>query len=534
MVYALAHFMLLPVNSISLLLFIVIITMSFRRVLSVRAKPSYGIFLERKGGGMLYWRVAKVVSFLVMVLCNNAFADSPVVTKQSVASVSKSAVTSPVFVYPTNTTLPHEYIETGVLFVYNEHILDYFDGDIQKLTQFIDASIEHNNQAFVNSNIPIKRVVTGLLYLSADDIWSANDAYTDRLHALAAWQQTSTGQKLKTQYQYSYLVSLAGYASSQNETTMLGQAFVGDNVSWISPYSKSSDSWLERTLAHELGHNDGFKHSSEGAADEGAHIARFDAAGYQCGAHSSIMHISGLRIEPFFSDAHINLTDKNTDIICGQVGQANSAQVYRDFARTNVPNAKATFSNLLPTRPKSGVVSMHTNAVSVTKDQNITIEVIFEGADGGDSVNLIMQNGTASMRDYQHQIISIVHDGLHDVYAVTVPTYTANINQDTEFSSYELRYPNGVTIDDENASITVTIIDNSNTDSQAPQPSLNAGQAQQPVLDNTSVSAAAPNTSNLVVSVSNDESRSGGSVSGMLILLLWLVTSARLITRHGC
>lgn len=400
-----------------------------------------------------------VVVLCALVLTSSSFADSPVFSKQKSSSALKSAATENGFIYPVPTLDESDFIETGVMFVYNDHILNYFNGDSEKLLSFINANIEHNNQAFVNSNIPLKRVVSGLIHVDSNDIWSSSDTYTDRLHALASWQRTDAGEQIKQQRQYSYLVSLAGYQTSEVETTMLGQAFVGDNVSWVSPFNTDPTLWIERTLSHELSHNDGFKHASSDYKDGGSYVARYDAAGYQCGSHGSIMYVSGLRTEPFFSDAEIQLEDKEQVINCGAVGEANAAQVYRDLLTTTFANSESTFKNIQPTRLKTGVVSIHENVSVAMEGYNIEFDIVFEGADAGDSINFVARQGTADLDDFQSTIGTVTHDGVNNVYTISMPTRVDNVDEALEYFSFELVYPNGVTIDSENSSIQASIFD---------------------------------------------------------------------------
>lgn len=408
---------------------------------------------------MFSMRMKSVVALSALVLTSSSLADSPVFSKAKTANAVQQSANESGFVYPNSNLHESDFIETGVLFVYNDHILDYFNGDSEKLLNFVNANIAHNNQAFVNSNIPIRRVVSGLVRVESNEIWSTNDTYTDRLHALASWQRSSTGQQFKQQNKYSYLVSLAGYQKSPEETTMLGQAFVGDNVSWISPFNTNENAWIDRTLAHELSHNDGFKHASTDYPEGGAHVARYDASGYLCGSHGSIMHISGLRTEPFFSDADIHLEENEQDIKCGTVGEANAAQVYRDLLTSTFANSEGTFKNIQPTRLKTGVVSIHENVSVAIEGYNIEFDIVFEGADKGDSVNFIARQGSADLHDFESTIGSVTHDGINNVYTISMPINTDNIDEAIEHFSYELVYPNGVTIDSEKASVQVSIFD---------------------------------------------------------------------------
>ncbi|MFT6737370.1 MAG: hypothetical protein ACJA0G_001509 [Kangiellaceae bacterium] len=408
---------------------------------------------------MLFMLIKSVVSICALVLVTNSFANSLFIPEQRTSNSMQSSVTAKGFIYPVPTLNESDFIETGVLFVYNDHILDYFNGDSEKLLDYVNANIEHNNQAFVNSNIPLKRVVSGLIRVESDDLWSSQDSYTERLHALARWQRTQTGKQIKQQRQNSYLVSLAGLQISTDVTAMLGQAFVGDDVSWISPFNTDADLWIERTLSHELSHNDGFKHATDDYIDGEAYVARYDAAGYKCGSHGSIMHVSGLRTEPFFSDADIQREEQDDVINCGAVGEANAAQVYRDLLTTTFANSESTFKNIQPTRLKTGVVSIHENVSVAMEGYNIEFDIVFEGADAGDSVNFVARQGTAGLEDFISTIGSVTHDGINNVYTISMPTLTDNLDEALEHFSYELVYPNGVSIDSANASIQASIFD---------------------------------------------------------------------------
>lgn len=482
-------------------------------------------------------RIKSVVAICALVLAGDSFADSfaeaLLLPAQKSSNTAHTAATATGFIYPDATLTESDFIETGVMFVYNNHILDYFDGDSEKLLNYVNASIDHNNQAFINSNIGLKRVVSGLVYVNEDELWSASDAYTDRLHKLAAWQRTQTGQQLKQQHRYSYLVSLAGFQTSANEETMLGQAFVGDNVSWISPFNTSADSWLERTLAHELSHNDGFKHANTGQDDHGPLIARFDAAGYQCGSHGSIMYVSGLRTEPFFSDADIHIDQNDKVEGCGAVGEANAAQVYRDLLKTTFANAQATFANIQTTRPQTGVVSIHENVSLALEGQNIQFDIIFEGANAGDSINYVARQGSAGLDDFQSTIGFIVHDGINNVYSVSIPTHTDNEDEQSETFELELVYPNGVSIDSINSSIQASIFDKNDNagyvESTTSAVSVEEDASVQVTISSVGGKSSAISASNPAGtgSIADTDGAGGGSLNMFWSLLLLMVISVQ-------
>ncbi len=150
---------------------------------------------------MLSMQIKSVVALCALVLVSSSFADSPVILKQKASNSMKSSVATPRFIYPAPILNESDFIETGVLFVYNDHILDYFNGDSEKLLDYVHANIEHNNQAFITSNIPLKRVVSGLIRVESDDVWSSQDSYTECLDAVAL-SLKHTGPRRRTTHSH--------------------------------------------------------------------------------------------------------------------------------------------------------------------------------------------------------------------------------------------------------------------------------------------------------------------------------------------
>lgn len=365
------------------------------------------------------------------------------------------------FIYPSSLLENSDYVETGILFVYNQHILDFFGGDAERLLTYIDASINYNNSAFSSSNIPLKRVVSGLINADEQlvDYLSDDTSYIARLETLAEFQNTANGIKLANDTQYSYLVGLAGFEALEDQSPIVGLSYLSGNVSWISPYTNNELTWSQRTLAHELGHNDGFRHSSEDHQGQEEYLASTQATGYQCGEYASVMHISGDRSEAFFSDPDINLITNQEQHTCGVAGEANSAQVYRDLAASLNEQQQRSINNIVSTRTKSGFVGIYKNESLVAEGQTLSFDVIFSGAEQGDSVNLVVRQGSAGLDDFKSEIMHVSHNGNDNVYRIYVETKSDELSEESESLSIELIYPNGVLIDETATSAQGTIVD---------------------------------------------------------------------------
>ena len=132
------------------------------------------------------------------------------------------------FAYPVPSITQQDLIETGVLFVYNDHILNFFGNDPEKLLEYVNQAVEYNNRAFANSNIPVKRVVSGLVYADGVDLpfWPNDASYNERLDGLTALQSSAAGLALANNTQYSYLVGLAGFEALENEAPIVGLSFL--------------------------------------------------------------------------------------------------------------------------------------------------------------------------------------------------------------------------------------------------------------------------------------------------------------------
>lgn len=458
----------------------------------------------------------------------------PITTSSSTHSVKPANDRG--FIYPESFLRDEDRIQTSILFVYNDHILSFFDGDAERVADYVQAVIDFNNQAFINSNIPITRTVAGLIHADKNDyapikLWSNDDTYVQRLDALTNYQATQEAQELSDLLQYSYLVGLAGFEVLQGQMPILGLSHLSSNVSWISPHTTNESSWSPRTLAHELGHNDGFRHSSDDHLKHMDYLARHDATGHRCGDYASIMSISGTRNEPFFSDTEINLETEAKLVTCGEYDKANSAQVYRDLATTDIRDSQGTFSNLVAARENSGVVGVYGNTTSIEEGQSATFDVIFEGADRGDAVNLVVKKQTADKTDFESKIVQIIHNGIDDVYTVTVETYSDENIEGEESFKVELMFANGVSIDKQNATSNAWISDASVTSVVAVElPAQTVNNAQSSGESSSSSSAPATNTVSTVIAAESQTGTtetSGGSVSFFSTLLIALIIVRR-------
>ena len=393
--------------------------------------------------------------------------------------------------------------------------------------EYINAGIDFNNEAFYNSNIPLKRSVAGVLHADEAglEFWSRNDTYVERLDALTDFQATSQSEQLADSLQYSYLVGLAGFERLEGQDAIVGLSHLAGNVSWISPYTNETATWSARTLAHELGHNDGFRHTTTDHEHHHDYLARHDGTGFKCGKYASIMNISGTRTEPFFSDTQVSLLENGNQTPCGEMDVANSAQVYRDLANNKIRNAQDTFRNLVPVRQTSGFVSVLENINSVQEGQNLVFDVVFDGAEKGDSVSLVVKQKTADKSDFESKLVHIMHNGTDNVYAISVGTKSDDESESTEVLEVELVFANGVQIDENQRTSQGEIVDSN--DSSFSSDSVNAQvNASTTPVNNSTATNSTNVTAQEPVQV-NETAAQGGSTSTIVLMLLTAVLLGR-------
>lgn len=381
-----------------------------------------------------------------------------------------------------------EVTQTGVLFFYTQDLLDYFEGDITKIYDFVDSSIEVNNTAFENGGIGLRRVVAGVLpmpdrFVDADmynsDIGSATTYFGWGITGVESYhdfyEDDELGQRVRRsgqkalldemygQYGASYYVALARrYVAPsedvESEYSWVGLAMRGGELSVVTPYGNEKHEIT--ILAHELGHNDGLRHNEE--VEEGiGHMGPY-AAGYFCDNNYSLMDTRGFSYneDHFFSD--MNHTDTSTGEACGKMDVADAALSYRAVIDAGwIAEKKEVFANLRDVNERKGYASIQFDDVVFNEAEGaITGTVLWEGLSPEDNASL-----EVVVSDYQEANIADFYGPAYANVQYTgeiTSSFSIPLANDDEFEidknvTFALRSPNGVNLDESMTEATVAI-----------------------------------------------------------------------------
>jgi len=367
------------------------------------------------------------------------------VTKQSTATASDNS-----FTYPTQTHLESDAIVNDVVFFHTLDMLDYFDNDYEMLVDYVQRSIDVNNNAFRRQDIALRRNIAGIVLLPEDSEYKDTRNKNDRLFRLKK-EYLNPDYGYQFHYDVSYVVALNRY--HKDIVSSLGAAWMGDKYSWISPTEQNA---TERTLAHELGHNDGLAHDSEAAGQNGAIMLTDYAIGAKCDSFVSIMKSgSGDRSELFFSSPIVK-SDKGTD--CGKDEEEDSARAYRQAVEYGIRESIRPFKNNKPSREKTGTVSLSFPNTVINEGDDLTVEVYWSGSELGDVVQVLTRKGTADTEDFTSTLRSVYYNGEDDVSRFVIPTKDDNIYERDEIFIIEAINPHGVSIEEETARTTITMV----------------------------------------------------------------------------
>lgn len=349
------------------------------------------------------------------------------------------------FTYPDITHLESEATVNDVVFFYPSEMLDEFDGDAEKLVNYVQTSVEMNNFAFRRQDIPLRRKVAGVVAIPSQ---LSYDVEGDREKRLYDLRNLYTDSRYNYNYYYdvSYVVAITPHI--MEAVNSIGSAEVGGKFSWISPYNTDEP---ERTLAHELGHNDGFTHTREEYDESNTKGLRFSeySNGTSCGSYSSIMKDgSGDRSEGFFSSP---LVTNAQGVECGHYDEADSARSYIEAVADHIPNQKPPFSNNKPSREATGTASVSLVSSVVDEGQPIVIDVFWSGAELGDSVQVLTRKGTADIKDFRSSLRSVYYDGENDVSRIEIQTRDDSDFELDETMEIALVFPHGVELADNNS-----------------------------------------------------------------------------------
>jgi hypothetical protein len=347
------------------------------------------------------------------------------------------------FTYPEMTHLESEAVVHDVLFFYTQDMVDYFEGDLESLVSYAEDAVEINNEAFRRQDIPLRRKIVGIIEFPEDSGYSDEDDGSLRLQKLSATFNKEEN-RFSDFFNASYVVAFNRYYPEI--ASPIGLAYLGGKYSWISPYRNQPAS---RTLAHELAHNDGFAHNEESYQEYSDYTKQHSvyaeyAAGAPCGDFASIMSPASLsRAENFFSSPLV--TDED-GVECGTDNVADSARAYREAAKDEALNMTGTFDNNMPTKEATGTVSLSVISNEVQEGEPVEIEVLWNGAEYGDTVMVIARQGTAGIDRFQTSLLPAIYEE-NVPSTLTIETFDNDTFELDETFTLELVYPNGVSID---------------------------------------------------------------------------------------
>ncbi len=381
----------------------------------------------------------------VALLSNFALADT--LPPSAIASEQSSGDNG--FTYPSVTHLESDAIVNDIVFFYPSEMTDFFDGDMEEMVKYVNDSIEANNVAFQRQDIPLRRKVAGIVAIPSKLDYDPKGTRGQRIYDLRRLYNDD-----EFNYNYFYDTSYVSVLTPYYEeiVSSIGSAEVGGKFSWITPFRRDE---VERTIAHELGHNDGFTHDKEtydeaNGDDKSAYLARY-AVGYSCGSFDSIMKSgSGSRDEGFFSSP---LATNAQGVECGDANEGDSVRAYKDAVENLIPNQAGTFSNNKPSRAATGTATLSLPSTVINEGEDIVVEVFWAGAELGDSIQVLTRKGTADTTDFKSSLRSVYFDGNETTSRISIDTFDDSEFELDETMTIELIYPHGVSIEGEGAQV---------------------------------------------------------------------------------
>jgi hypothetical protein len=389
----------------------------------------------------------RYIALTTLLLSSHAFAESFPPTK---VEVSQQSTKDNGFTYPDTTYLESDSVVNDVVFFYSKDMLSYFNNDVEDLVMYVQDAVDINNLAFKRQDIPLRRKIAGIVEFPSENDYNDEAYGEDRLLNLDRMYKRN---RFDETYDASYIVALTKHYP--DIVSSIGLAYVGGKFSWLSPYK---DRPADRTLAHELGHNDGFAHdldSYNGYSDRvQSNLARPYAIGTDCGTFDSVMKSgTGSRSEGFFSSP---LVTNDQGVACGTDEVEDSARAYREALNNEIKNQERPFSNNKPSKIASGTVSLSLPSTVINEGEPITVEVIWSGAEVGDMVQLMTKKGSADLNDFESSLISLEYEeGKTNV--VQINTINDDAFEINETLTVELIHPHGINLSDNAFSQEVTL-----------------------------------------------------------------------------
>lgn len=341
---------------------------------------------------------------------------------------------------------PINTYKTNVLFFYTPDLLDYYGGDLQKIYDFAERSIDVNNEHLANGGIGIIRETAAILELpfEYDDAYNGTNS---RLYNFASklWEIESDYDS----YQASYYVLLSRYYGQD----AVGIAYRGGNIAMVSPYGNEQHALT--VLTHELGHNDGLMHDVSDASDNDVStFLREDSVGYACGNNFSVMTYQGFSAgSNFFSNP--DMYEESSGLECGELGVANSAGALRDAVNTGAfVSGKYPFRDIIIPTEGEGTVSLIGSEGSAYESDG-TFEVQIDWSDAPPTTSVEIHIGETEddlndedAHDIASRVLRVERPVDSDVSTHVFDLIDDDFYERDEHFTVTLQYPERLTIAD--------------------------------------------------------------------------------------
>lgn len=395
-------------------------------------------------------RILTTIMALMVLLpfARNSFSES--ITYPSSISLEATSLTANGFLYPAITHSEESVISNDVLFFYSVDALAHFGGDHERMLAFLDGSIALNNESFRRQDIPLRRNISGVIPFP--EIPGVVDDSADHLAKLTSVQNSYyfPDWKYDSIYNASYISGLLRHYP--NNGSVIGQGRISGRFSWVTSGSGTSPT---STITHELGHNDGLVHNESESETYRDNIMSPYSVGANCGSDFQSVMQSGSRsrTEAFFSSPLVTNAD---GIECGINNISDVARAYKEAISDNLPATGAfPFADNKPTPTKTGTVGISVLSTIVESGNNIDVELLWEGASLGDTVQILVERNNASIQDVASTMESFTYTG-QSVVAYSIPTIFNEEPSANRTVNITLVYPHKINIGVTNIEVTIT------------------------------------------------------------------------------
>jgi len=340
---------------------------------------------------------------------------------------------------------------TDIIFYYTPDALAFYSGDLEKLHTFIKYEVINNNSAFDGGSIPIARRIAAIL--PATDLPSSDWANLELtefnvLSTILNGVKASVNETAETilPYKASHYVVVTGKRNTTVNNESAGLAHIGGAFAVIVATPEAG-----YLLSHELGHNDGLRHST---SDTGNMLTSY-AVGTTCGGKGTIMSSSAAL--GLFSNPKL----ENDGEACGEAGVADIAASYNESMDTLFVNREWPFQFNNTIRERTGTATLSLPSASVTEGESLTVEIHWDNAPESASIELYTQSidSGASLDDYTQTLVRVHYTG-EAITTATIATTDDEAYELDELVNVGIRYGSGVSTQSNMETVTILSDDN--------------------------------------------------------------------------